>query len=153
MVDKKINIRNKGRAAEQEVATMLREIVKTLILNNNHGCEIEEQLSRAVTRNQNQSAVGGCDIDVFGLSIEVKRQETLCLKSWWSQAVISAARTQQLPVLIWRQNRQPWRAMLPGQLPTYYQGAQPVSATVIIEIDDFRNWFYSWVENYIRVTL
>lgn len=60
-------------------------------------------------RNLMQSRAGGYDlVGVDWLAIEVKRQENPSLGSWWEQT-LRQSRDGQLPVLIWRANRTPWR--------------------------------------------
>ena len=48
-------------------------------------------------------------IGCYGLAVEVKRQETLSLNTWWKQCELSANRDNSVPVLIYRQNKQKWR--------------------------------------------
>jgi hypothetical protein len=88
-----INSRTKGRAGEQEIARMLRQIPGL----------------PEISRNLEQTARGGADIlSVPGVAIEVKRCETLCLPRWWRQAVNQAQREHAIPVLVWRRNREAW---------------------------------------------
>jgi Holliday junction resolvase len=89
--------RRKGRAAEQELARLLRE-----------------HLGADIARNLQQSAVGGHDlIGVAGFALEAKRCERLALGSWWRQACDQAARAGLIPALAYRQSRQPWRFVVP----------------------------------------
>ena len=98
----------------------------------------------SVQRNQNQTAVGGNDLtNCFGLSVEVKRQETLAVPQWWAQTVASAKRNNETPVLIYRQNRKPWRVRLPVHIPVPGNGFGVVVAE--IDIDSFKQWFQEWV--------
>jgi hypothetical protein len=106
--------------------------------------------SKMVQRNQNQTAVGGCDLsNVFGMAIEVKRQEQLSVGTWWVQAVKSAERNQELPVLIYRQNRKPWRIRtyawlaLPGAAVGSWSRQQQIVAE--FDLDTFKGWFAQWV--------
>ncbi len=67
------NSRRKGRAAEQEVARLLKELL---------GLEIRRNW-------QAQSAEGGHDlVGIPGWAIEVKRAERVRLSEWWEQALV-----------------------------------------------------------------
>jgi len=86
--------RNKGACGERELFNLL-----------------TDYLGFVVKRNLSQTRGGGADgIDVPGFAIEVKRQETLALPAWWRQAVDQAG--DRIPVLFYRQSRQPWRAVV-----------------------------------------
>ena len=88
--------RNKGATAERELFALL-----------------TEQLGVTVTRNLTQTRGGGADaLDVEGWAIEVKRQETLSISSWWAQTRRQADDLSRKPILFYRQNRKPWRAVL-----------------------------------------
>lgn len=137
-----VHVVNKGKEGEREVCRLLNGVIQDIA--GNFDLETQEQLAGVVQRNQNQSAVGGGDINLFGLSIEVKRQETLSVEQWWRQATASAARNQDKPVLIYRQNRKAWHVVMDGYLPltnmTRMHGAR-----VEVSLDTFLAWFRSWV--------
>lgn len=107
---KRINVRDKGRRGEQEVATMLREAVSAAYeaLGREHEIEIK--------RNQMQTAGKHRDVgqgDIVGLewlSIEVKRVENNLpsgIANWWEQCKRQADPLQD-PVLFHRMNSQEW---------------------------------------------
>ena len=91
------NSRTKGRAAEQEVARILRD-----------------ELGLEIHRNwQQQAAQGGCDlIGVPGWGIEIKRAKEARINEWWHQTAEQAVIDKVRPVLIYRLDRQPWMVML-----------------------------------------
>jgi Holliday junction resolvase len=100
--------RNKGSRGERELLALL-----------------SDELGIVITRNLQQTRSGGADaLDVPGWAIEVKRQETLSIASWWAQAARQANDLQRRPVLFYRQSRRPWKAVvdlhhvLPGTFPT-----------------------------------
>lgn len=140
-----INIRQKGANGERQLATALNEIVNELLVK--HGLAVPEQ--PVIQRNQNQTAVGGNDLsNVFGLGIEVKRQENLNVEGWWRQCTEAAARNGEFPVLVYRQNNQAWRVVtwMWVQLPEC-QGAN--SATMVraeMKWEAFLAWFRMWVD-------
>lgn len=75
---------------------------------------IEQELGISLRRNsQEQYEEGGSDFQLGLYSCEVKRQEKLSLKAWWGQAVEDARANNLIPCLIYRQSRQPWRAIIP----------------------------------------
>ncbi len=92
--------RAKGQQGERELASMLSPFIQ----------------DKQVKRNLDQVREGGADImDIPGLCIEVKRQESLNLTAWWQQ-VCTASSATQIPVLAYRQNRRPWTFCLPAHL-------------------------------------
>lgn len=88
--------RRKGQVGERELFGLL-----------------SEYLGAIVKRRILQVREGGCDsLDIPGYAIEVKRHETLNLKSWWAQTVNQAEMEKRKPILFYRQSRQPWRACI-----------------------------------------
>lgn len=136
-----VNVRDKGQRGEREIADMLNGIIYQVLKDLGNSPEDCAKAFSTVQRNQNQSAVGGNDLtNCLGLSIEVKRQETLSVNTWWAQCVAAAERNSEHPVLMYRQSRKPWRVVTLGwvALPNSTQ----VQAVVEIGESDFRNWFY-----------
>lgn len=136
-----INIRNKGAGAEREIVNALEPIVQRLLREG--GFPVPDK--PVIQRNQNQSAVGGSDLsNTFGMCIEVKRQEQLQINTWWAQC-IAAAKTNEQPVLLYRQNGKKWRAITFVQLPMPpMSGASSFYARVEMSFDDFLRWFEEW---------
>ncbi len=147
-----INIRQKGAEGERQVAKALNEVIAAVLREQQWSPEIIAGCEKCVQRNQNQSAVGGCDLsNVFGLAIEVKRQEQLSVNTWWTQCVAAAARNREFPVLVYRQNRQSWSVIMYGSLalPTLNEGGlgatRSISARVEVSWETFLEWFNAWV--------
>jgi hypothetical protein len=145
-----INIRQKGANGEREVAILLNGIIVEVMTAMAFPPLDIELAAKTVQRNQNQSAVGGCDLtNVFGMAIEVKRQEQLSIGTWWKQTVASAERNQELPVLMYRQNRKPWKVRtyawlaLPGADPGSWSRQQMIVAE--FDLESFKGWFAQWV--------
>ena len=68
--------------------------------------ELGQEVSRSLLN-------GGHDLTgIPGWAVEVKRHETLSLGTWWTQAEIQAKRADARPALLYRQSRQPWRAVV-----------------------------------------
>lgn len=123
---------NKGKGGEREVVNMLQPYVNKIY--STLGMEPPDLL-----RNQMQSAVGGYDIvGLPWLALEVKRQEQLSLNAWWQQ-VQAATKPGQVPVVIYRQNRQKWQVLMPAWLHTGGPGHMEIRAQCSIE--DFLTWF------------
>lgn len=142
-----INVRTKGQEGERDICKFFNEIYK----------EVYDELAMVfpekdiAQRNQNQSAVGGCDIDhTCHYAVEVKRQEQLSINTWWKQCEKSAWECGKYPILIFKQNRKPWRVILyVNQIRLY--GSEPVQAIrAEISMDDFRNLFKKHALEYIR---
>ena len=88
--------RNKGSRGERELFALL-----------------SDELGIVITRNLQQTRSGGADgLDVPGWAIEVKRQESLSIPSWWVQAARQADDLRRRPVLFYRQSRRPWKAVM-----------------------------------------
>ena len=92
--------RNKGKDGERELAALLSAITG-------------HDVRRRVRQHDGDDDLQG----IPGWSIEVKRYATAPLAKvageWWPQAVEQARATGTLPVLFYRGDRQPWRAVWP----------------------------------------
>lgn len=145
-----INIRQKGAGGEREIADDMNWIIYSLM--KELGCDNPTMMS--VQRNQNQSAVGGSDLNgTLGLSIEVKRQEALSINTWWAQCVASAKQDGGTPVLLFRQNGKKWRCILMANITlTAKDDASWAGMEVRSEIDydTFKEWFRAWARRYIE---
>lgn len=127
-----VHVVNKGKNGEREVVNLLQPYVSRVY--EGLGMEAPDLL-----RNQMQTAVGGYDIvGLPWLALEVKRQEQLSLNAWWAQ-VTKAAKPEQVPVVIFRQNRQKWQVLMPAWLHTGGQGHMQIRAQCTLE--DFLGWF------------
>lgn len=149
-----VHVVNKGKAGEREAIKFLLPLVdKALELEQRAPHERTDFLA-AIQRNQNQSAVGGKDlVGLFGLSFEVKRQEVLSIGRWWEQCCAGAQRNGEDPVLMFRQNRRPWRFVLYGAFPVDAQNGRLSSAMIVpaeLSADAFSNWFVQWVRFKVR---
>ena len=121
--------RNKGKVGEREVYHWLNEVVTPVV-----------GVGKWFERNQNQTASSGSDLtNPFGLSIEIKRHETLSINTWWAQCVKSAKQEHGIPILIYRQSRQPWRVVmdLTDCFGTTYN--------VTMSADNFSAWLLRYV--------
>jgi hypothetical protein len=148
-----INIRQKGAEGEREVIKLLTPLIVDAMKELECPQEMVDAALKMVQRNQNQSAVGGNDLsNTFGMSIEVKRQEQLSVNTWWKQCCAAAERNNELPVLIFRQNRKPWRVRTYGflHIPKEADGSWGSLRTVVeFDEDTFKQWFRHWVRGKI----
>jgi len=113
----KVNIRVKGATAERDIAERLNVVIRKILLEFTSNDEILNNHNYYVQRNQNQSAVGGNDlINTYGFGIEVKRQEILNINTWWEQCTTSAKKNSEIPVLLYRQTRKPWKCIMQGYI-------------------------------------
>jgi Holliday junction resolvase len=87
--------RNKGAAAERELAAML-----------------SDQLGIVVKRKLGQARDGGDDIQIGQFRIEVKRRERLAIEQWCKQ-VEAASGPENVPIVAFRRSGEPWRAVVP----------------------------------------
>lgn len=96
MVSSKINSRAKGATGERELAHILRTQGHTEARRGQQYC----------------GANGDADvIGVKGVHIECKRQEKVFDEKWMKQAE-DDARKGELPVVIYRRNREQWKVLI-----------------------------------------
>lgn len=95
--------RTKGASGELELAALLTEIT-----------------GHRITRRVRQHAGDSDLVGLPGWSVECKRYATAPLALiggvWWPQAIEQALEVGALPVLFYRGDRQPWRAVWPSGL-------------------------------------
>jgi hypothetical protein len=137
-----INAEIKGKRAEQEIVKELNDVIKKLHKNDDT-IDLEKYF---VHRNLAQTAQGGDDIvNIYGLSLEIKRCEELRIEDWWRQACKSAGRKSAEPVLIYKQNKKSWRVLLMTELSIYRTDAvlsnSRISVRAEISFKDFLRYF------------
>lgn len=151
----KINSRAKGATGEREIATMLNTIIAEELRGFGHNDEVVEKYKYFVQRNQNQTAVGGCDlVNTFEFAIEIKRCQTLQINKWWEQCVRQAEALIKQPILLYRQNNKPWRCVMFGKVcgeilatgAEYYSVKTPCD----IGIDPFLELFRVYARQALR---
>ncbi len=140
-----LNAQSKGKTGEREVCELLRvELMRCCTENPWIDMKTRDVLFSSIQRNQNQSAVGGHDIEFMGLSIEVKRCETLSMNAWWDQCRRAALRINARPVLLFRQNRKPWRAKMEVMLPVS-PGTMAIWSEAELEAVEFEKWLRVYI--------
>ncbi|AVJ51809.1 endonuclease [Pantoea phage vB_PagS_Vid5] len=143
-----INVRTKGQTGERDVCDMLNKVYAAVYEH----LGLTFPAKPIAQRNQNQSAVGGCDItNTCHFAIEVKRQEALSINTWWRQCEVSACEVKKFPVLIYRQNKQKWKVLCyvhPLRLLSS-EPVRPVRAEMSIE--DFLLYFKDHATEYIKM--
>jgi hypothetical protein len=124
--------KNKGANAEREVAKILQPVVDKVYAS----FDLE---SPAMKRNLEQTRGGGYDlVGVDWLALEIKRQEQLSVNTWWKQT-LSQANEDQIPVLIYRQNKQKWKVIMMGGVKVAPRKWKMVRMEVALE--PFLRWF------------
>lgn len=136
-----MNIVEKGKEGERQICRLLNVVVQDVAKNFDD--ETRQALKKIVQRNQNQSAVGGGDIYILGLAIEVKRQETLSVEAWWRQAVASTSPRYSIPVLMYRQNNRKWHVVMEMNLPHLHDN-KTTKVRGEISLESFLEWFQQW---------
>jgi len=118
----------KGKLGEREACEVLNKIISS------GGLE-------SVFRAQPDPHGNGADImSIPGLAIEVKRHETLALGAWWRQAQIQGDNISGIPVVMYRQNRQKWKYLLPAYL--LILGSEDF---IQVEASVFEDWFLGFL--------
>jgi Holliday junction resolvase len=119
-----VNGRQKGAAAEREIAKLLLDEL---------GIAFKRDLE------QYRAAEHGdliCDDPDFPFCIEVKRYKAGCAAqpAWWDQACAAARACQKLPLLVYKYNHQQWKWRMPAEavvragMPIEYKGCRDTSA-------------------------
>jgi hypothetical protein len=130
----------KGKRCERAVVGLLQPIVDTVYMEAGYS----EENTPKLERNLMQSMKGGHDIvGLEWMALEVKCQETLHLKDWWSQAKRQAG-PNMLPILIYKQNRVKWRVVMFGVLQS---DKSRVKCPVDIALETFLVWFKLHLQN------
>ncbi|QBQ71162.1 endonuclease [Shewanella phage S0112] len=134
--------KEKGKAGEREVVKLLQPMV-------DNACEVVGVEKIQLIRNQNQSAIGGHDIDgIPFMAIEVKRAETLKLDEWWKQALAQAG-TDKVPILVFRQDYCRWRYCIQVSIPCW-DNAGDIKARAEVTAKVFNEWFQRVLIQYLR---
>ena len=141
-----VNVRSKGQRGEREAAAVL----------NGWSDEVTGYLglpSLVLSRNLDQTRLGGYDLTgIDWLALEVKRQENLSLPAWWRQAV-KQAKGDQVPMLMYRQSRQPWRFLV--RLKTYHVGptlVQHGTVDAFLDMPHAKVWFQTELFTRLQTT-
>lgn len=131
--------RSKGQRGEREVAKLLQPVVNEVYVAAGFAPPLFK-------RNLMQSREGGYDIvGLDWLALEVKRQETLNVNTWWKQTIEQAGE-KQTPVLIYRKNHGKWRVMMYGVLLCNFRDIDGMSVPVDISFDSFLKYFKMRIE-------
>lgn len=123
--------RQKGHNGEREVVRWLTELAGPVCVTVGSEVPVFE-------RNITQSRDGGYDVKgLEWLAVEVKRVETEFQRKWWLQ-LMKSKEEAQVPLLLFRRNRRPWRAMV--QIPTSI-GGRLIQFDAVLEQAQFEAWF------------
>ena len=97
---------------------------------------MSDRLGTIVRRNIDQARKGGADgMEIPGWAVEVKRQQRAFLEAWWRQTLDQAVEAGRRPVLFYRANNRPWRAVMRlSDLADQYAG-QPDHERVEMGLD------------------
>lgn len=144
-----IHVADKGKEGERELVRILAAVIERVIADNAYDPDTVATLRAAPQRNQNQSAEGGGDINLLGISFEVKRQEQLSVNTWWRQCCVSAQRNKDVPVLVYRQNRREWHVVMMAHL--YVSPTMQLPTRVTTDMHALEVWFYQWVKERVRL--
>lgn len=126
---------NKGKRGEREIKDLLQEVVDEV-----YG---DAPYKPKVQRNTLQSDCGGADLTGLPwLAVEVKRCEQLNVNTWWKQA-LRQGKPGQTPVLLYRQNRTPWRCMTSVKL--ICMNGMTITCRGEISFEAFMVWFRNQV--------
>lgn len=117
----RINSRAKGSAGEREFCQWLE--------NNFNNVESAE-------RNLDQVRDGGTDVMTNGFYFEVKRVENILVGKWWSQVLKAVRKSREnpkpIPIVAYRQNRKPWKFLIPAKYLGLSKGFVQLDEAVFI---------------------
>jgi len=125
----------KGSNGEREVIKLLQPVVNRAYAKA--GLE-----PPALERNLTQSRGGGYDIvGLEWLALEIKRQENLNISNWWVQCRVQCKKNQ-VPVLMFRQNRTKWKVKMFIRIPIGPDGAGGWHRSpAILKLEEFLIYF------------
>ena len=129
-----LNVRIKGQTGEREAIRLVQTWADAV-------CAAAGKPTVVLSRNLVQSREGGRDVvGIDWLALEIKRHEKLAVSTWWRQATRQAG-PGQTAVLMYRQNRTPWRfrVALDAAHPGMY--AEPSHIPVDMDADAMEVWF------------
>lgn len=146
---KRINVQTKGKSGEREALGLIRAAMERVEAQLRDSGLRVRSYSDDVKRNTMQSDRGGYDIHgVPLLALEIKRCETLQLDAWWRQAVRQAT-SGELPVLMFRRNKERWRVQTWACL-TSPNGAGVRFVPAVVTIEEFVAYFETMYAEYLR---
>jgi len=128
--------KQKGSAGEREAAKLLQEWSGLYNLT--------------FQRNLEQTRAGGSDLYCvehdLGLEIEVKRQEAENVRLWWAQVKRVAEKTGRQPLLMYRQNRRPWKFVTEVDVAMQFGETWRLPRLVVhMDKDVAREWFQAHI--------
>lgn len=138
-----INVRSKGQRGEREAAGLIMAWAEEVTASC--GAAAVE-----LTRNLQQSRQGGYDlVGIDWLALEVKRHESLAqISQWWKQT-LKQAQPGQVPFLMYRQNRSPWRFRLQAIIAHYAPCGHSGTSSHVVDMSEAeaKLWFQAalWV--------
>lgn len=92
---------------------------------------LSQALGDNIARNLSQTRDGGYDLlDVSLFDIEVRRREQVSEGAWWKEVCERQIADGKFPALAYRQNRQPWRVIIPLGFFRPAGGNEPVTLTL-----------------------
>jgi hypothetical protein len=123
----------KGKRVERAAVNLLQPVIDKVY--GGLGIEIPKLFRNGYLA----AADGGYDIGGLDwLAFEIKGCETLCIPKWWKQCV-RQAKPEQIPVLLYKQNRRAWKCVMFGYL--HVRKGKRVKARIEVDIDTFLTWF------------
>lgn len=133
----------KGKEFERKLCTEMNIVLNLLLMERS----IPVPGVPVFQRRQNQSAVGGSDIEnPFDLCIEAKAQENLAVNTWWEQC-LKARCGAQIPFLIYKQNNKGIKVRCYAEL--YVAPGRSVWLPVTIEFGEFKSWLKTYLIMYL----
>jgi hypothetical protein len=131
-----MNRQNKGKRGEKEFNNVVNTLLGNISRRRKENGLPRLNLNSVAAVHDNEADIQS----IPGLAIEVKRQETLSVGSWWNQACRQADNLGAIPVLAYRQNRGKWKILLPG----YLLGIG-IRGTLQCDLETFEDWLYIYL--------
>ena len=128
---KGVNGRAKGASAEREFCEWLQHEFK---LEHKPERNIEQYRHKQGSSNHFRKSTGHDIIGFQPFAWEVKRCESLSLRSWWLQCVQSCTPEYSVPVVAFRQNRKQWKFLISAKNIGIRNGY------MVLEAREFKMW-------------
>lgn len=141
-----LNPVHKGKRAEKQALELMQKVINSVFVAHGLPATDAPCLERnSLAENKDHEQKGHSDIlGLPMLSIEIKRREQAFDEAWWQQAR-RQCKKGQTPIVLYRQNREPWRCRLWGLL---HDGKTWKSVPVDIKEVEFKKWLECQVKNY-----
>lgn len=138
MAEPRINSRQKGAAAEREFCRAIHDALGVRFVRN---LEQSRGGGHDLVVAEGQGAPNAEALDRYAIEVKRYSKATIGLLSgWWGQACRQAGAVNKVPLLAYREDRQPWKVVMPLWHLRASERRDDVDWMVTLAFDDFAGW-------------